>query len=135
MFTPRKVKYRKQQKGPLPKGKDTRGTYIAFGKFGLKAMEPGILKNKHLEAIRMAILRTLKGKGKYWIRVFPHQSYTSKGVEFSMGGGKGDVVGYMTKIKAGRIIVEIDGVPEEVAKEALRIASHKLPFKTKFVKE
>lgn len=135
MFAPKKIKYRKHQKGPLPQGVATKGTTLAFGKYGIKSLEAGILKDKHLETARMTIVRILKGKGKFWIRVFPHQPYTSKGVEFSMGGGKGDVIGYLTKIKSGNIIIELDGIASKTAEKVFKSVAHKLPIKVKLISQ
>ena len=136
MLQPSKTKYRKEQKGrKRNQGKATRGTELVFGSFGLKSLETKWLKDKQIEAARRAILRYLRKKGKMWIRIFPQKPITSKGVEFSMGGGKGDVVGYVFPVKPGRIIFELDGVEEEVAKKAFREAADKLPIKTVFVKK
>lgn len=135
MFAPKKTKYRKHQKGPWPEGVETKSTKLAFGKYGIKAVEAGILKDKHLETARAAIVRILKGKGKFWIRIFPHQPYTSKGVEFSMGAGKGDVVGYLAKTKGGRILIELDGIAEKTAIKILETLTHKLPIKVKLIKQ
>jgi len=132
---PSKFKYRKRQKELYRiKGVETRANKICFGSFGLKAMEGAFLTEKQIEAARRAILKYLKKGGKLWVRVLCDKPVTSKGVEFSMGGGKGDVSGYVAAVKAGRIIFEIDGIEEKEAKEALRKASSKLPIKTKFVK-
>ncbi len=133
MFAPKKIKYRKHQKGPLPKGFKTKRVSLAFGKYGIKALEAGILKDKHLETIRMTIVKILKGKGKFWIRNFPYQPYTSKGIEFSMGGGKGDVVGYLTKIKGGNILIELDGITDKTASKVFKAVAHKLPVKVKLI--
>jgi large subunit ribosomal protein L16 len=134
MLQPKKVKYRKMQKGRT-KGIEQRATELAFGSFGLKALEARWISAKQIEAARRVILRYLKKGGKLWIRIFPQKPITSKGTEFSMGGGKGDVVYYAFPIKPGRIIFEIEGVDEEVAKEAFKIAGDKLPIKTKFIKK
>ncbi len=134
-FRPAKTKYRKEQRGRGFEGTETRATNLAFGSFGLKALESKWINEKQLEAVRKIILKYLKKGGNVWFRVFPQKPITSKGVEFSMGGGKGDVVGYVAPVKKGRIIVEIDGIDEEVAREALRKAAAKLPIKTKFVKK
>ncbi len=132
MLQPKRAKYKKRQKG-RSKGIETRATELAFGTFGLKALETKWIKAKQIEAARRAILRHLKKGGKLWIRIFPDKPITSKGTEFSMGGGKGSVCHYVFPIKPGRIIFEIAGVEEEIAKEALRTAGHKLPIKTKIV--
>lgn len=122
------------QKG-RSKGIERRATELAFGSFGLKSLESRWILSKQIEAARKTILRYLKKGGKLWIRIFPQKPITSKGVEFSMGGGKGEVIGYAFPIKPGRIIFEIEGVKEEVAREALEKAGDKLPVKTKFVKK
>jgi len=129
------MKYRKWQKGrSRQKGIATRGTEVCFGSFGLKAMGTKWLKASQLEAARKAILKGLKKKGEFWVRVFPYKPVTSKGTEFPMGGGKGAVSHYVCPIKPGRIIFEVDGVKEEIAREVLAAAADKLPFKTKIVK-
>lgn len=130
---PKKMKHRKWHKG-RSKGIETRGTEICFGKFGLKSMESKWIKASQIEASRRAIIRTLKKKGQLWIRIFPYKPMTFKGTEVSMGGGKGSVDHYVFPVKPGRIIFELDGVREDLAKEAFRKASDKLPVKTKFIK-
>ncbi|MGC9031321.1 MAG: 50S ribosomal protein L16 [Minisyncoccia bacterium] len=136
MLEPSKTKYRKFQKGRRRfKGVEIRGVNLTHGSFGLKALQTKWVKNKQIEAARRAILRYLKKKGKLWIRIFPQKPITSKGVEFSMGGGKGDVVGYVFPVKKGRILFELDGIEEDVARKAFREASDKLPIKTEFVKK
>ncbi len=132
MLMPKKVKYRKIQRGRM-KGKAWRGNRIVFGEMGLQALEPCWLTARQIEAGRIAIARFIKKGGKLWIRVFPWKSYTKKPVESRMGKGKGDLEGWVDVIRPGRIIYEIEGLPKEVAMEALRIASHKLPIKTKIV--
>ncbi len=133
MLHPKRVKYEKKQKGRA-KGIETRATELAFGAFGLKSLGSRWISAKQIEAARRVILRYLKKGGKLWIRIFPDKPVTSKGTEFSMGGGKGSVSHYVFPIKPGRIIFEIDGVKEEIATEALEKAADKLPVKTKFVK-
>jgi len=133
ILAPRKVKHRKWRKGRL-KGKSSRGTEIAFGSFGLKSLEARWISARQIEASRRAIIRYLKKGGKLWIRIFPDKPVTKKGTEVPMGGGKGGVSHYAFPIKPGRIIFEIEGVKEEVAKEALSRAADKLPIKTKFIK-
>jgi len=134
MLTPKKVKHRKWQKGRRKnKGKATRGFSISFGSYALKAMEPTWLTSRQIEAARRAMTRYVQRGGKIWIRVFPDKPITKKGIEVPMGGGKGSVDSYVVPIKPGRIIFEMDGVPEEMAKEAMRKAGHKLPIKTKFI--
>lgn len=132
MLMPKKVKYRKIQRGRM-KGKAWRGNDLAFGDMGLQALEPCWLTARQIEAGRIAIARFIRKGGKLWIRVFPWKSYTKKPVESRMGKGKGDVEGWVDVIRPGRIIYEIEGLPKEAAMEALRIASHKLPIKTKIV--
>lgn len=132
MLTPRKVKYRKQQKGRM-KGKASRGNMLAFGDFGLQALECSWVTSKQIEAGRIAITRHVKRGGKIWIRIFPDKPVTKKPAETRMGKGKGSVEGWVAVVKPGKIIYELHGVPKEVAEEALRLASHKLPVATRFV--
>ena len=134
ILMPKKVKHRKWRKG-RSKGKSSRGTEIAFGSFGLKSLEAHWISARQIEASRRAIIRYLKRGGKLWIRIFPQKPVTRKGTEIPMGGGKGSVDHYVFPIKPGRIIFEIEGIKEEVAKEAFRRAADKLPIKTKFVKK
>jgi large subunit ribosomal protein L16 len=131
---PKKAKYRKQQKGRA-KGIESRAVSLAFGSFGLKAMEAKWLSARQLEASRRAIIRYLKKGGKLWIRVFPDKPVTTKGVEVPMGGGKGSVDHYAAVVKPGRIIFEVDGIDEKTAREAFEKAAAKLPILTKFVKK
>ncbi|MBU2579036.1 50S ribosomal protein L16 [Patescibacteria group bacterium] len=133
MLEPKKVKHKKWRKG-RSKGIETRGTNLDFGSFGLKSMGYHWIKSCQIEAARLAITRTLKRKGQLWIRIFPDKPVTSKPAEVGMGGGKGNVSHYVFPIKPGRIIFEIDGIKEDVAKEAFRKAGNKLPVKTKFIK-
>lgn len=132
---PSKTKYRKAQRARGFAGVETRVKELAFGSFGLKALESKWITEKQIEAARRVILRYLKKGGKMWIRIFPDKPITSKGVEFSMGGGKGDVVGWVAPVKVGRILFEIDGIDEKSAREALRKVASKLPLKTKFVQK
>jgi large subunit ribosomal protein L16 len=132
MLSPRKVKHRKWQVGTI-RGRATAGTEISFGKFGLKSMGSSWLTARQIEAARRAITRFVKRGGKIWIRVFPDKPITQKGEQSTMGSGKGAVDHYVAVVKPGRIIFEMDGVTEEVAREAMRLASHKLPFKTTFI--
>jgi len=132
MLAPRKTKYRKQQKGRM-KGKASRGNTLAFGDYGLQALECCWLTAKQIEAGRLAITRHVKKGGKMWIRVFPDKPITKKPAETRMGKGKGSVEGWVAVIKPGRIIYELHGVPKEVAEEALRLASHKLPIHTRII--
>jgi len=134
MLQPKKVKHRKWQKG-RSRAKITKGgAELSFGSFGLKAEEDAWLTARQIEAARRAITRYIQRGGKVWIRVFPDKPRTSKGVEVPMGGGKGSVEHFVAPVKAGRIIFEIDGIPEKIAREALRLAGYKLPIKTKFIK-
>lgn len=131
---PKKVKYTKRHKGKM-KGVETRGTKLAFGSYGLKALASGWVSGRQIEAARRTILRYLKKGGKLWIRVFPDKPITSKGVESAMGGGKGAVSHYVAVVKPGRIIFEIEGIKEEQAREALEMAGDKLSIKTIFIKQ
>jgi large subunit ribosomal protein L16 len=132
MLMPKRVKYRKQQRGRMT-GKATRGNTVAFGQYGLKALEPAWITSRQIEAARVAITRHVKRGGKIWIRIFPDKPVTKKPAETRMGKGKGSPEYWVAVVKPGRILFEIEGVPEELAKEAFRLASHKLPIKTKFV--
>jgi large subunit ribosomal protein L16 len=133
MLMPKKVKYRKMQKGRMD-GKSYRGSTVSFGEFGLKALEPGWLSSKQIEAARIAITRHAKRGCKVWIRVFPDKPITKKPAETRMGKGKGAPEYWVAVIKPGKILYEMSGVTEDIAKEAFRLASHKLPVATKFVK-
>lgn len=129
---PKRVKYRKLQKGRM-NGVATRGGSISFGEFGLQATECGWINSRQIEAARIAMTRHIKRGGKIWIRVFPHKSYTKKPAETRMGKGKGAPEGWVAVIKPGMILYEMDGVAVDTAKEAFRLASHKLPIATKFL--
>ena len=131
-MSPRKVKHRKWHKGTF-KGKASAGAEINFGKYGLKALGNCWLTARQIEAARRAMTRFIKRGGKIWIRVFPDKPVTQKGEQSTMGSGKGAVDHYVSVIKPGMILFEMDGVTEETAKEALRLASHKLPVKTNFI--
>lgn len=131
---PKKQKYRKQFRGKM-RGSASRGTTLAFGEFGLKALGRGWLTAQHIEASRRTITHHTKRQAKVWIRVFPDKPVTAKSAGVGMGAGKGDVVKYVAVITPGRILFEVGGVAEEIAKESLRLASHKLPFRTKFIKK
>ncbi len=133
MLNPKKVKHRKWRKW-RNKGIATRGTELAFGDFGLKAMEPERLTARQIEAARRVIIRYLRKGGKLWIRVFPDRPITTKGVEVPMGGGKGSVDHYVAMVKPGRIIFELSGIEEEMAREAFRKAGYKFGIKMKFIK-
>jgi large subunit ribosomal protein L16 len=134
MLLPKKVKYRKWQKGrKRNQGVSTRGTQLSFGSYGLKSQGYAWLTSRQIEAARRVLSRYTKRTGKVWIRVFPDKPVTKKGAEVPMGKGKGAVDHYVCVIKPGAIIFELDGVPEADAKSALQLAAHKLPFKTKFI--
>jgi len=136
MLTPKKVKHRKWMKGrSRGKGLETRGTELSFGSYGLKSMGADWVPSRQIEAARRAIIRYLRKGGKMWIRIFPDKPVTKKGAETPMGGGKGSVDHYAFPIKPGRIIFEVEGISEGMAKEALRKASAKLSVKTLFVKK
>lgn len=132
MLIPKKRKYRKAHRGRL-KGIATRGNLISFGTYALKATTRGYLTSRQIEAARRAITRTVKRGGKIWIRIFPDIPYTKKAAEVPMGSGKGNVEFYRAAVLPGRVLMEMTGVTEEVAREALRLAGHKLPVKTKFI--
>lgn len=132
MLMPKRVKYRKKQRGKM-KGVAQKGNYIAFGRYGLKALESGWITSRQIEATRVAITRHVKRGGKVWIRIFPDKPVTNKPAETRMGKGKGSPEYWVAVVKAGRIMFELEGVDFEMAKEAMRLASHKLPIKTKFV--
>lgn len=133
MLMPKKVKYRKMQKGRMH-GKAYSGCNVSFGEFGLKAAEPGWISSRQIESARVAITRHAKKGCKMWIRIFPDKPVTKKPAETRMGKGKGNLEFWVAVVRPGRVLYEISGVTEEVAKEALRLASHKLPVATKFVK-
>ncbi|HHJ50446.1 MAG TPA: 50S ribosomal protein L16 [Phaeodactylibacter sp.] len=131
MLQPKRTKYRKQQKG-RNRGLAYKGSSVDFGSFGLKAVTPGRITNRQIEAARIAMTRYMKREGKVWIRIFPDKPITSKPLEVRMGKGKGAVDHWVAVVKPGRIMFEIDGVPRAVAEEALRLAAQKLPVLTKF---
>lgn len=133
MLMPKKVKYRKEQRGRL-KGKAKGGTEVTFGEFGLQALEPAWITNRQIEAARIAMTRYMRRGGKVWIKIFPSKPVTAKPLEVRMGSGKGSPEHWVAVVKPGKILFEIAGVREEVAREAMRLASHKLPIKTRFVK-
>lgn len=132
LLAPSRFKYRKQHRGRM-RGVATRGNTLSFGEFGLQALEPCWMESRQIEAARIALTRFMKRGGKVWIRVFPDKPITAKPAETRMGSGKGAVDHYVAVVKPGRIIFEIGGVTEEVAKEAVRLAGHKLPVKTRFL--
>ncbi|MGX7349673.1 50S ribosomal protein L16 [Dolosicoccus paucivorans] len=133
MLVPRRVKYRRVFRGKM-RGEAKGGKNIDFGQYGLRAIDSAWITNRQIEAARIAMTRYMKRGGKVWIKIFPHKSYTSKAIGVRMGSGKGAPEGWVAVVQKGRILFEIDGVSEEVAREALRLASHKLPIRTKFVK-
>ena len=132
MLQPKKTKYRRMQKGRM-KGNAQRGHELAFGSFGIKAIESAWITGRQIEAARQAITRHMKREGQLWIRIFPAKPITKKPAEVRMGKGKGAPEGFVYPITPGRLIFEVEGVPQEVAKEALRLGSQKFPVKTKFV--
>jgi large subunit ribosomal protein L16 len=132
MLMPKKVKYRKQQRGRM-KGKAWRGSEIAFGQFGLKVMEPGWISDRQIEASRIAMTRFIKRGGKIWIRLFPDKPVTKKPAETRMGKGKGAPEFWVAVVRPGKVIFEMEGVKEDVAREAMRLAANKLPIQTKFI--
>jgi large subunit ribosomal protein L16 len=132
MLMPKRVKYRKQQRGRV-KGKAKGGTLVHFGDWGLKSLEPHWITSQQIEACRIAMMRTMKRNGKMWIRIFPDKPLTSKGIGVRMGKGKGEVEGWAAVVKPGKILFEIGGVDEKLAKEALRLAAAKLPVRTRVV--
>ena len=132
MLMPKKYKYRKMHRGVV-QGKSKDGNEIAFGEFGLRSLGTGFFTSRQIEACRVTINRVLKREGKMWIRVFPHKPYTKRPAETRMGKGKGDVDHYVAVVQPGRIMFEVDGVKEDLAKSALRKASYKLPFKSTVV--
>jgi len=133
MLMPKKTKYRKSHRGRR-KGNSKGGNVVAFGDFGIQALETSYVTARQIEAARITITRTMKRGGKVWINIFLHKPITKKPAEVRMGSGKGNVEYYVAVVKPGRILFEISGVPEDVAREAMRKAGHKLPMRTKFVK-
>jgi large subunit ribosomal protein L16 len=132
MLTPKRVKWRRQHRGRM-RGKAMVGNTLTFGEFGLQALEPVWMTNRQIEAARIAMTRHIKRGGKVWIKIFPDKSVTKKPAEVRMGSGKGNPEGWVAVVRPGRIMFEIAGVPEDVAREALRLAANKLPIGTKFV--
>jgi large subunit ribosomal protein L16 len=133
MLMPRKVKFRKQQRGRMT-GKAWRGSTISFGEYALKAMDCGWITSRQIEAARIAMTRFIKRGGKVWIRLFPDKPITKKPAETRMGKGKGAPEEWVAVIRPGKILFEMEGVPVDIAQEAMRLAAHKIPMKTKFVK-
>jgi large subunit ribosomal protein L16 len=133
MLMPKRVKWRKQMRGRM-RGKAQRGSEVVFGDFGLKALEPGWVTARQIEAARRAVVRAMRRRGKFWIRIFPDKPITKRAAETRMGKGKGNVEYWAAVVKPGRIMVEIGGgLPEDISKEALRLAQYKFPIKTKIV--
>ena len=132
MLMPKRVKYRRMQRGRMT-GKATRGNTVAYGEYGLVAEEPGWIKSNQIEAARIAMTRYTKRGGQVWIKIFPDKSVTMRAADSRMGSGKGNPEYWVAVVKPGRVMFEIAGVPEDVAREALRRASHKLPIKTKVI--
>ena len=132
MLMPKRVKYRKSQRGKT-RGLATRGNRLTFGEYGLKAMENGLIKNVQIEASRVAIVRRLQGAGKMWIKIFPHKPVTKKPAETRMGKGKGDLSHWVGVARRGMILFELGGVPEEFARQVFRLVAFKLPIKTRFI--
>lgn len=132
MLLPKRVKYRRVQRGRM-KGKATRGNVISNGEYGLQALEPGWITSNQIEAARVAMTRYIKRGGQVWIKIFPDKPVTKKPAETRMGSGKGAPEFWVAVVKPGRVLFEIAGVPEDAAREAMRLASHKLPLKAKFV--
>jgi large subunit ribosomal protein L16 len=132
MLMPRKQKYRKQMRDKM-KGQATRGTVLSFGDYGLLTLDEGWISARQIEAARRAITHHTKRGGRVWIRIFPDKPISKKPPEVRMGGGKGDTAEYVAPVKPGRVLFEMSGVPIEIAKEAMRLASHKLPVKTRWI--
>ena len=134
MLQPKKTKYRKMMKGRM-KGTETRGTKLEFGQYALQAVEPGWITSRQIEAARRAMTREIKRGGNVWIKIFPDKPITAKPAETRMGSGKGAPEGWVAVVQPGRVMFEVGGVSEEVAREALRLAAHKLPVKTRFARK
>ena len=132
MLMPKKIKYRKQQKGRMT-GKAHRGSTMSFGEYGLKAMQPGWITDRQIEAARIAMTRYVRRGGKIWIRIFPDKPITKKPAETRMGKGKGAPTGWVAVVRPGSILYEMEGLPHDIAKEAMRLAANKLPLRTRFV--
>ena len=132
ILMPRKVKYRKSQKGKM-RGIATVGNKIHFGEFGIKALENGFIRANHIEACRVVVARKMKGAGRLWINIFPHKPISKKPAETRMGKGKGDLNHWVAVVKRGKVLFEISGVPEDFARIVFRLVSFKLPIKTKFI--
>ena len=133
MLMPRKVKHRKMHRGGALKGNAKRGTRVSFGRYGIKATTPGLITARQIESARRTVTRYMQRTGKYWIRIFPDHPMTKKGDETPMGKGKGAVDHYVAKVKPGKVMFEVDGIDEKTAREAFRLAGHKLSVRTRFV--
>ncbi len=133
MLIPKRVKFRRQHRGRM-KGKATKGNFVAYGEYGMQATECGWITSRQIEAARIAMTRYMKRGGKVWIKIFPHKPVTEKPAETRMGSGKGAPEYWVAVVKPGRVMFEVSGVSEEIAREAIRLAQHKLPIKSKFVK-
>lgn len=133
MLLPKRVKYRRPHRGTM-KGKATKGNFVAYGEYGMQATECGWITSRQIEAARIAMTRYMKRGGKVWIKIFPHKPITEKPAETRMGSGKGSPEYWVAVVKPGRVMFEVSGVSEEIAREAIRLAQHKLPIKSKFVK-
>lgn len=133
MLIPKRVKHRKQHRGRMA-GKATKGNFVAYGEYGMQATECGWINSRQIEAARIAMTRYMKRGGNVWIKIFPHKPVTEKPAETRMGSGKGSPEYWVAVVKPGRVMFEVSGVPEEVAREAIRLAQHKLPVKSKFIK-
>ena len=133
MLMPKRIKFRKQHRGRR-RGMATRGNQISFGEYGLVSLDPAWITNRQIEAARVALTRHIKRGGKVWIRIFPDKPVTAKPAETRMGKGKGNPEGWVAVVQPGRVLFELEGVPETIARQALKLASAKLPIKTKFVK-
>ncbi len=134
MLLPKRVKYRRIQRGRM-KGKATRGNQVTYGEYGIQALEPGWITSNQIEAARIAMTRYIKRGGQVWIKIFPHKPITQKPAETRMGSGKGAPEYWVAVVKPGRVMFEMAGIPEETAREAMRLAIHKLPIKCKFIKK
>jgi large subunit ribosomal protein L16 len=132
MLMPKRTKYRKEQRGRM-RGKALRGGTISFGEFGLQSLDPAWLTNRQIEAARVAITRHMKRSGKIWIRVFPHKPITAKAAETRMGSGKGNPEGWVAPVKPGRVLFELEGIDEKLAREAMALGASKLPIRTRFI--
>lgn len=132
MLMPKREKFRKQMRGRR-RGKAYRGNYVAFGEYGLKSLDDGWITARQIEAARVAMTRTIKRQGKVWIRIFPHKSITKKPAETRMGSGKGAPEEHVASVRPGTVLFEMEGVSRELAREAMRIAGHKLPCRVEFV--